>query len=604
MFALPLRNHHKPVTSDADTGERIFRGIGVAPGVVRGRVVILDPDHSERPAQHNVKAEDQPAEIERLQDALAKTRRQISDIQTTVRKSMGSSDAAIFDAHLLVIEDQTLLDEVKRYIKEKSVNVEFAFHEVAGKYVHALDSVEDEFLRERASDIRDVTTRVLTNLTGRSEQDLSHITEPFILVRHDLTPSQTAQLNRDLVQGFATDVGGKTSHTAIMAGSLRIPAVVGLKNACDNMATGDYVLLDGFNGVVVVNPTDQTLFEYGQLEKEQENRQVKLAEIKDSPAITLDGQEIVLSANVEQISDTVAVLECGANGVGLFRTEYLFLERDSLPNEEEQFISYQRVAEAIAPESVIFRTLDIGGDKMGRAFGESEEANPFLGWRAIRFCLARKDIFRTQLRALLRASAGNNVKLMYPMISGVEELDAANELLKECMDELRAEGKEFDPDIEVGVMIEIPSAVLIADALGSRSKFFSIGTNDLIQYTLAVDRLNEKVADLYDPTHPSLLRLMQMTIEAGKRNGIWTGICGEIAGDPTAIPLLIGLGIDELSVAPPMLPQIKYLIRQIKFGEAQQLVTQALKCESSVDILVQSRAMVQRVAPGMFHTIL
>ena len=592
------------MTIGADTGERIFRGIGVAPGVVRGRVVILDPDHTERPPRRRVEALNQPAELERLQDALAETRRQISDIQATVRNSIDSSDAAIFDAHLLVIEDQTLLDEVKRFIEEESVNVEFAFHEVSEKYVQALDAVEDEFLRERAADIRDVTARVLANLTGRTEQDLSHLTEPFILVRHDLSPSQTAQLNRDLVQGFATDVGGKTSHTAIMAGSLRIPAVVGLKNACENLATGDYVLLDGFNGVVVVNPTDQTLFEYGQLEKEQEDIQAKLSEIRGSPAITLDGHEIMLSANVEQIGDTVAVLECGAKGVGLFRTEYLFLERDTLPNEEEQFISYQRVAEAIAPESVIFRTLDIGGDKMGRAFGESAEANPFLGWRAIRFCLARKDIFRTQLRALLRASAKGNVKLMYPMISGVEELDAANELLKECMDELSAEGEAFDVDIEVGVMIEIPSAVLIADALGARAKLFSIGTNDLIQYTLAVDRLNEKVADLYDPTHPALLRLMQMTIEAGRRNGIWTGICGEIAGDPTAIPLLIGLGIDELSVAPPMLPQIKYLIRRIKLSKAQQLAAQALECESSVDILVQSRAMVQRVAPGMFHTVL
>ncbi len=592
------------MTIGADTGERIFRGIGVAPGVVRGRVVILDPDHTERPPRRRVEALNQPAELERLQDALAETRRQISDIQATVRNSIDSSDAAIFDAHLLVIEDQTLLDEVKRFIEEESVNVEFAFHEVSEKYVQALDAVEDEFLRERAADIRDVTARVLANLTGRTEQDLSHLTEPFILVRHDLSPSQTAQLNRDLVQGFATDVGGKTSHTAIMAGSLRIPAVVGLKNACENLATGDYVLLDGFNGVVVVNPTDQTLFEYGQLEKEQEDIQAKLSEIRDSPAITLDGHEIMLSANVEQIGDTVAVLECGAKGVGLFRTEYLFLERDTLPNEEEQFISYQRVAEAIAPESVIFRTLDIGGDKMGRAFGESAEANPFLGWRAIRFCLARKDIFRTQLRALLRASAKGNVKLMYPMISGVEELDAANELLKECMDELSAEGEAFDVDLEVGVMIEIPSAVLIADALGARAKFFSIGTNDLIQYTLAVDRLNEKVADLYDPTHPALLRLMQLTVEAGKRNGIWTGLCGEMAGDPTAIPLLIGLGIDELSVAPPMLPQIKYLIRRIKLSEAQQLAAQALESESSVDILVQSRAMVQRVAPGMFHTVL
>jgi len=370
------------------------------------------------------------------------------------------------------------------------------------------------------------------------------------------------------------------------------------------MTTGDYVLLDGFNGVVVVNPSDQTLFEYGQLEKEQEDLQAKLTEIRDSPAITLDGREIILSANVEQISDTLAVLESGAAGVGLFRTEYLFLDREILPDEEEQFTSYQRVAQAIAPESVIFRTLDIGADKMGRSLGEPEEANPFLGWRAIRFCLARKDIFRAQLRALLRASAGGNVKIMYPMISGVEELDEANELLAECQGELRAEGKAFDEELEVGVMIEIPSAVLIADALGTRAKFFSIGTNDLVQYTLAVDRLNAKVADLYDPTHPAMLRLLKMTIEAGQRHGIWTGLCGEMAGDPTAIPLLIGLGVDELSVSPPMLPQIKYLIRRLKLSDTQQLAARALECDSSVDILVQSRAMVQRAAPGIFHTVL
>jgi len=380
--------------------------------------------------------------------------------------------------------------------------------------------------------------------------------------------------------------------------------VVGLKAASENVATGDYVLLDGFNGVLVINPTDQTLFEYGQLEKEQENLQDKLAEIRDAPAITLDGREIMLSANVEQITDTVAVVECGAQGVGLFRTEYLFLDRKTLPSEEEQYTSYQRVAKAIAPEAVIFRTLDIGADKISHAIGETDEANPFLGWRAIRFCLARPDIFRTQLRALLRASAGGNVKLMYPMISGVDELDQANELLEECKAELRAEGTAFDEDLEVGIMIEIPSAVLTANALGAHAQFFSIGTNDLIQYTFAVDRLNEKVADLYDPTHPALLRLLQMTIDAGQRHGIWTGVCGEMAGDPNAVPLLIGLGVNELSVAPTMLPQIKYLIRRLKYTETQELALQALQYESSMDVLVQSRALVQRAAPGIFHTVL
>ena len=592
------------VSSAPDKNERIFRGIGVSPGVVRGRIVVLDHNQNEEPPRRHIPKSGHSSELDRLQSALAKTRRQISDIQSQVEHNLGSSESAIFDAHLLVLEDSTLIHEVKRYAESENVNVDYAFHTVAEKYSQALGSVEDEYLRERAADIRDVTNRVLSHLSEHNLQDLSHLTEPYILIGHDLTPSQTASLDRELAQGFATDVGGKTSHTAIMAGSLGIPAVVGLKDASEDLDTDDYVLLDGFNGVLVVNPSDQTLFEYGQLEKEQEDLQAKLAEIKNAPAVTLDGREIMLSANVEQISDTAAVLDCGAQGIGLFRTEYLFLDRQALPDEEEQYISYHRVAKALAPEPVIFRTLDIGADKISHAIGETDEANPFLGWRAIRFCLARKDIFRTQLRALLRASSAGNVKLMYPMISGVEELDEANELLEECKRELREESISYDKDLEVGIMIEIPSAVLTANALGARAKFFSIGTNDLIQYTLAVDRLNEKVADLYDPTHPALLRLLQMTIDAGKRHGIWTGVCGEMAGDVAAVPLLVGMGVDELSVAPTMLPQIKYLIRKLKYTETQELVQLALECESSVDILVQARAMVQRAAPGVFHTML
>ena len=592
------------VSSAPDKKEQIFRGIGVSPGVVRGRIVVLDHDQNEEPPRRHIPESELPAELDRLQSALANTRREISDIQKQVENNLGSSESAIFDAHLLVLEDSTLIHEVKRFTQTENVNVDYAFHTVAEKYAQALGSVEDEYLRERAADIRDVTNRVLSHLCNHNLQDLSLLTEPYILIGHDLTPSQTASLDRELAQGFATDVGGKTSHTAIMAGSLGIPAVVGLKDATESLDTDDYVLLDGFNGVLVVNPSDQTLFEYGQLEKEQEDLQIKLAEIKDAPAITLDGREITLSANVEQISDTAAVLDCGAQGIGLFRTEYLFLDRQALPDEEEQYVSYHRVAKALAPEPVIFRTLDIGADKISHAIGETDEANPFLGWRAIRFCLARKDIFRTQLRALLRASSAGNVKLMYPMISGVEELDEANELLEECKRELREENTSYDKDLEVGIMIEIPSAVLTANALGSRAKFFSIGTNDLIQYTLAVDRLNEKVADLYDPTHPALLSLLQMTIDAGKQHDIWTGVCGEMAGDVAAVPLLVGMGVDELSVAPTMLPQIKYLIRKLKFTETQKLAQQALECESSVDVLVQTRAMVQRAAPGVFHTVL
>ena len=563
---------------------------------------MLDKGQEQRPHRRVLRMEETDAELQRFESALVETRRELRDIRETVSKRLGARDAQIFDAHLLVLEDPVLIDQVTNMVREDRVNAEFAFHEVITQYTHALSEVQDDYLRERAADIQDVSDRVLEQLTGRSHAiDLKHLDGPCIIISHDLKPGHTAQLDREKVLGFATDVGGKTSHTAIMAGSLRIPAVVGLRNACRELTTGAHALLDGLNGLVIVNPTDQTLFEYGQLTRKQEDLQARLEEIKDSPAVTLDGQRITLSANVEQISDTAAVLDCGAEGVGLFRTEYLFLDRETAPTEEEQYLSYQKVATALAPQPVIFRTLDIGADKLAGSWSGTRETNPFLGWRAIRFCLQETAIFKAQLRAILRASAETNVKLLYPMISGVDELIEANKLLDECKVELRTENLPFDEEIEVGIMIEIPSAVMIADSLAQRANFFSIGTNDLIQYTLAVDRLNEKIAHLYEPTHPGILRLIKATVDAGQAHGIWTGVCGEMAGDVAAVPLLLGLGVTELSVTPSMVPRVKMLIRSIEMSQMRELAEFALKSDSPKEILARAEALAKAAVPSFFE---
>jgi phosphoenolpyruvate-protein phosphotransferase (PTS system enzyme I) len=416
-----------------------------------------------------------------------------------------------------------------------------------------------------------------------------------------LSPSTTAQLDKKFVLGFATDIGGKTSHTAIMARSLGIPAVVGLKTASEEFDSGDYALLDGYNGTIIVNPTDQTLFEYGQLAKVKASLEEKLREIQRQPAVTLDGKIIHLSANIEDQNDIEAVIKYGAEGVGLFRTEFLFINRENSPTEEDQYQVYRQVAAAVKPNPVIIRTLDLGGDKFVSHLQLAREMNPFLGWRAIRFCLAQPELFRAQLRAILRASAEGNVKMMYPMISGLDELTQANALVEKCKAELHAEKIPFDEKIEVGAMIEIPSAALIADALAQRVKFFSIGSNDLIQYTLAADRTNEKVSHLYEPTHPAIVRLIKMTVDASHKHGAWTSVCGEIAGDPALTPLLIGLGVDELSAAPPVVPQIKYIIRRLKLSEAQALAEFALQCESPSEIYARCQAVSRQTAPSLFE---
>jgi phosphotransferase system enzyme I (PtsI) len=441
----------------------------------------------------------------------------------------------------------------------------------------------------------------LNNLLGRSDSALARLKEGSIVVAHDLTPSATAQFDKSVVLGFATEIGGKTSHTAIMARALQIPAVVGLKDFSKKIKEGATALLDGYNGVLIVNPTDQTLYEYGQLVQKQVNLKEKLKDIAHEPAITLDGKRIILSANIGQPSDIADVQQAGAEGVGLFRTEYLFLNRNTLPTEEEQYAAYREVAAALKPNPVVIRTLDVGGDKFAANLNIPAEVNPFLGWRAIRLCLEEKEIFRSQLRAIMRASVEGNIKMMYPMVSCLTEFEKASELVGHYRAELDKEGIAYDPQMEIGVMIEIPAAALIAESLGKRCKFFSIGTNDLIQYSLAVDRLNEKIAHLYEPAHPAILQLIHLTTQAGQKNGIWTGVCGEMANDLTMVPLLLGLGVDELSVAPAYVPQVKFLIRRLKHSAAKELADWTLQCESGTTILERAQEFVRQVAPSLFE---
>ena len=586
----------------AQEGEKILRGIAVSQGVCRGRILVLAGNRVDTIPRRAITEEDAPNEMKRLEKAIIETRHQLLAVQEKVGSGMGAKDATIFDAHLLVLEDPTLIGEVSRKVVQEQVNIEYAFAQTAEKYAKSMESIPDEYLRERAGDVRDVTERLLQNLLGTyQELDLKHLQEPCIIVAHELTPSTTAMLDKKNVLGFATEVGSKTSHTAIMARSLRIPAVVGLGKDGGALRDGQYALLDGYHGLLVLNPTDQTLFEYGQLARRRGSLEEKLRDTIDKPAVTLDGVRLTLSANIEQAADADAVKANGAEGVGLFRTEYLFLNSETLPTEEEQYMAYRAAAAALKPAPVIIRTLDLGGDKFMSHLNVPAEMNPFLGWRAIRFCLQETAIFRAQLRAILRASAEGNIKIMYPMISCLDELVQANALLDTCREELRREGVPFDEKMDVGVMIEIPSAVLIADALAKRVQFFSIGTNDLIQYTLAVDRLNEKIAHLYEPTNPAILRLIKMTADAAHEAGIWVGVCGEMAGDPLMVPLLLGLGVDELSVAPPSVSQIKYLIRRVKMAEAREIANEALRSENSTDILDRLQRLVRSVAPSLFE---
>ncbi len=578
-----------------------LKGIGAAPGIAAGPVLRLKSDDLPLPV-YAIPAEDVPREMIRLEEALLETRRQLNEIQRRVGEAMGSESAGIFEAHLHVVDDPGFVDEVYRDVREKRRNVETVLLAVSERYAQTLLQMDDDYLRERAADIRDVTRRILRNLTGGGGDLLAGLETPRVLVARDIAPSEIAACDRRKVLGLVTELGSPTSHAAIMARAMDLPAIVGLQGAAGLVADGDRVIVDGVRGVLVVRPTPAREEDYGRIARSRAIIQKRLATLKDEEAVTRNGHAVALSANIEMPADVEAAWARGARGIGLFRSEYLFLAGPGEPSEERQYKAYAEVAKRIAPETAIIRTLDLGGDKLAAGGRAAEEANPFLGWRAIRLCLDRPALFKTQLRAILRASAHNpRLRIMYPMISSAAEVDRANRLLEECKAELAAAGLAFNPGIEAGVMIEIPSAALTADLIAPKVKFFSIGTNDLVQYTLAVDRVNERVAHLYEPTHPAVLQLIRLTVEAGRRHGIWTGVCGETAGNPVLAPLLLGLGVEELSASPGAIPLVKEVIRRIRYSEAQDLAEAARSMATGAEVLGQCRDLVRRVAPEILE---
>jgi phosphotransferase system enzyme I (PtsI) len=572
--------------------ERRFQGVAVSPGIARGTTLVVRDEVEEIP-QRTITPAEIAGEIGRFETALIETRAQILEMQQQIAQAIGAKDASIFDAHLLVIEDRTLIDEVLRKLESDLHNVEYVFEQVATNYAETLSKIDDPYLRERALDIQDVTRRVIRNLLGIAPQDFLALKEPRIVIAHNITPSDTATMNRERVLGFATDLGSRTSHTAIMARSLGIPAIVGLHDLTEKLESGQEVLLDGYNGLLILNPTPDTLWHYGELQQRKELVEEQLTVLRETVSTTKDGRHIVLSANIELPNDVDAVIEHGAEGIGLYRTESLYLHRATLPSEEEQYETYRCVAERVAPHPLIIRTFDLGGDKIAMGMDSEDELNPFLGLRAIRFCLENLDIFKAQLRAILRAGMTGNVKIMFPMISGVAELRRALSVLEECKAELQAQGVPFSTETEVGAMIEIPSAALCAEPLAREVDFFSIGTNDLIQYAIAVDRVNERIAHLYEPTHPAVLRLLKMIADAAHAQKIWVGVCGEMAGDLNMVPLLLGLGMDELSVSASLVPRVKRAVQTLTLPECQQLVEEALQMETPSDILARSGEVAQ-----------
>lgn len=580
--------------------EQRFKAIGVSPGIAHGKIIVFGR-YTQKVRRRQIEESEFDQEISKLEESLMKTRLEITDIQSQIAHSIGEKNASIFDAHLLVVEDSSLIMQAIKEMQTHHYCIEYSYSRVARRYIKSLQQIDDDYLRERVADIEDVTRRVLRNLLGLEHRSLNSLPEPRIIVAYDLSPSDTATMDRNNVKGFVTDIGSRTSHTAIMARSLNIPAVVGLHDLSDTLDSDQYVLIDGYQGIVIINPTEATLWEYGQIESKKQNIEDQLDEFRFNESVTLDGRRVQLSGNIELPEDVPHLIENGADGIGLYRTEFFFINRDTLPSEDEQFEAYSQVARTVKPHTVIIRTLDIGGDKFLSHLQIPQEMNPFLGWRAIRFCLARKDVFKTQLRAILRASQDNNVMMMYPMISGIQEVLDSNALVREVKEELRQEGKPFDENIKIGAMIEVPSAALTAEKIADEVDFFSLGTNDLIQYSIAVDRINERIAYLYEPTHPAIIRLIKMTTDAAHKKGIWCGICGEMAGEITLTPLLVGLGLDEISTGSVQIPYIKQAIRSINYSDAQALAAQVLELHSPTEILDLCKDFARRHYPQLFE---
>ena len=560
-----------------------LKGIAASGGIAIGKAYLWAKEEFVIPRQPI--SEDQIArQIQLFEEALIKTRHEILELQKKISAEMGQSEAEIFDAHLLVLEDRMLIEDVISQMKSEKLNAAYIFQNVLKKYVQVFLKIEDEYLKERVSDINDVGRRILRNLLGKSAKRFEDLQEKVILVAHDLSPSDTAAMHKKNILAFVTDVGGKTSHTAIMAKSMEIPAVVGLEKSILSIKTGDILIVNGSTGLVLVNPDQDALDNYQKEEAAFKDITRRFILLKDQPAVTLDNRLVQLAANIELPDEIPSILEHGAEGIGLYRTEFFYMNRTDIPSEEEHYQAYKFVAQAVKDNQVIIRTLDLGGDKFLSHLEIPRDMSPFLGWRAIRFCLARPDIFKIQLRAILRASVHGNLKLMYPMISGIEELRQANILLEECKDELKEKGLAFNASMEVGAMIEVPSAAMTADIIAKEVDFFSIGTNDLIQYSIAVDRSNEKVAYLYEPAHPGVLRLIKNIIDVGHRAGIWVGMCGEMAGDPLFTLILLGLGLDEFSMPSIMVPEIKHIIRSVNMAQAKQIAEEAVSLPTAAEV--------------------
>ena len=559
-----------------------LKGIAASQGISFAKAyVFVEPDLTVK----EVKIEDVAAEIKRFEDAIEASKKELTIIKENALASLGADKAAVFEAHLLILDDPEFMGTVKTDIESKVINAEYAFKETSDMFISMFEAMDNEYMKERAADIRDVSKRILAHLLGVDLPNPSLIDEEVIVIAEDLTPSDTAQLNKKYVKGFATNIGGRTSHSAIMARSLEIPAVVGTSSITEDVKNGDTLILDGLDGVVLVNPDEATTAEYKEKHAKFEAQKAEWAKLVTEKSVTKDGHEVILAANIGTPADLEGVKNNGGEAVGLYRTEFLYMGRDQLPTEDEQFEAYKAVLEGMGDKPVVVRTLDIGGDKELPYLDLPKEMNPFLGFRAIRLCLEEKDLFRTQLRALLRASVYGKLCVMFPMIATVQEFRAAKALFLEEKEKLVAEGVAVSNDIELGIMVEIPSTAVIADIFAKEVDFFSIGTNDLIQYTMAADRMSEKVSYLYQPYNPAILRLVKNVIEASHKEGKWTGMCGEMAGDSLAIPLLLGMGLDEFSMSATSILQARSQIKNLTLAEMKELVEKAVMCATTEEVL-------------------
>ncbi|MHB9028130.1 MAG: phosphoenolpyruvate--protein phosphotransferase [Candidatus Latescibacterota bacterium] len=561
---------------------REYTGIPGSPGIAIGQVYIYDSE-AIWIEERFISPDMLESEKARLKDALDQVISDIRDLKQKLEEKVGKESASIFDPYIMLLEDPHLIKETHRLIEEGK-SAEYAFFRTTRKIIKAYKRTEDEYMRERIGDITDLLRRVYTKLLGKEHIGLAEIDHPVIVVAPNLTPSDTANMHSGKIQAFVTDYGGKTSHATILARALKIPAVLGVKTASHEMHSGDTVIVDGNRGKVYVNPDQGTIERYIREQGQLEKNRISLMRLRNAPAITTDGKQIKLLANIEFPEEAEASLENGAEGIGLYRSEFHYLMQDRLPTEEEMYTAYREVADKLHPRPVVVRTFDLGGDKVSYIAPPEPEENPYLGWRAIRVSLSMKDLFKIQLRAIYRASAAGNVRVMFPMISSLDELLETLDVISDVKRELEAEGRAFDPEMPIGVMIEVPAAVMIADKLAEKVNFFSIGTNDLIQYSVAVDRANDKISNLFEPFHPGILRLIRMTVESAHQRGISVAVCGEMGGDPAAALLLVGLGIDELSMTPSFIPAVKRFIRTISMEQARRIANQALECGTASEV--------------------